>query len=725
ITNTNQIKWSSLPGDPGQITPNTPNAFERTGSGSTSQGQLNNYVTTGSASFTVNTADLKVSKTVSDPTPNVGDTITFVVTLSNLGRNTAHEVEVTDQFPTAGLQVLSITPSQGTYDQGTGIWDVGTVLTGLANAKTLTITARVLAPAVNTIPIAQTNVATVTNSAEPDPDPANNTDSVTETPKYADLGVKKTTSNVSPGVGETLTYTVSLFNLGTSNATNVELTDTLPTNVSYVSSNASAGSFDPVTGIWSIPTVPTTAGMNNPLTLTITVVATVAVDSFNTVTITKSDVRDPNNRKNTAKTPTRPEEADLVISKTVDDATPNVGDNVTFTVTVDNLGPSTASNVVVNDLLPVGLQFVSATASPSGTTYNPGTGVWTIGSVLSGATNTLTVVAKVLAPASGPAQPQTNTAVVTSTTPDPNPGNNTDEETVTPLQADLAVFKIVDNPTPNVGDTITFTIAVHNFGPDAGTLVQVQDLLPVGLSYVSHTPTQGTYNPTSGVWTIGNLDAGDAVELDIVALVLPPSPPGIPQPATNTATVTGREYDPDTSNNTDTATETPQYADLAVDKQVSNARPNVGDTITFTITLSNLGLDTATNVTVVDRLPVGLQFVSWTANQGTYDPVSGLWDLETDVDTLFARTLQIDAIVLPPVSGLPQPRTNTATVNTSDQYDPDTSNNTDSVTETPQYADLAVEKLVSDPHPNVGQEIRFTIILRNLGVDAATNVELT
>jgi uncharacterized repeat protein (TIGR01451 family) len=92
-------------GDPGPDHPNNPNAYERTGSGSTSQGQLNNYVTTDSATFTVNTADLAVVKTVSNPTPNVGDTITFTVTLTNNGPSTAHLVEVTDQFPTAGLNV--------------------------------------------------------------------------------------------------------------------------------------------------------------------------------------------------------------------------------------------------------------------------------------------------------------------------------------------------------------------------------------------------------------------------------------------------------------------------------------------------------------------------------------------------------------------------------------------------------------------------------------------
>ncbi|MFM8529270.1 MAG: DUF11 domain-containing protein, partial [Ilumatobacteraceae bacterium] len=549
ITNTNEIKWTSLPGSPGQITPNSTNAYERTGSGSTSLGQLNNYVTTGSASFTVNTADLAVSKTVSNPTPNVRDTITFVVTASNLGPNTAHQVQVTDQFPTTGLQLLTATPSQGTYDPGTGLWDVGTVLIGAGNAKTLTITALVLAPAVNTIPLAQTNIATVTNAAEPDPNPGNNTDSVTETPKYADLGVKKTTNNVEPGVGQQVTYTVSLFNLGTSDATNVRVTDTLPANVSFVSATPSAGTFDNASKVWSIPNVPTKNGVNKPLTLTIVVTALATGTGFNTVTITASDVWDPNDRNNTARTPTDPQEADLVVSKTVNDATPNVGDNVTFTVTLNNLGPSSAANVVVNDLLPAGLQYVSYVASTG--SYVPGTGIWTVGTVPASTANTLTVVATVLAPASGPAPTRTNTATATSSTPDPNPGNNTDSDTVTPLQADLAVTKVVDNPTPNVGQNVTFTIVVSNFGPDTATQVAVADQLPAGLTFVSASPSTGAY--TGGVWTVGTVAAGGSATLTVIATVAAPPAPGIPHPATNTATVTGREYDPDPSNNTDSA----------------------------------------------------------------------------------------------------------------------------------------------------------------------------
>ena len=723
IKNTNEIKWTSLSGSLGPITPNNPNAYERTGSGSKVLGELNNYVTTGSATFTVNTADLAVVKTVSNPTPNVGDTITFTVTLTNNGPSTAHLVEVTEQFPTAGLTFLSATPSQGTYNQTTGVWDVGTVLTGPTNAETLTITATVLAPAVNTIPAAQTNVATVTNSAEPDSNPGNNTGTATETPKYADLAVTKQTDKPQPNVGDTITYTVTLRNNGTATATGVEVTDTLPANVTYVSSSAAGGtsfspSGTPVTGgIWSVPTI----APGQSLVLTITATAALTGVSYNTVTITKSDVWDPNNANNTSNTPTDPQEADLVVSKTVDNPRPNVGDTVTFTITLDNLGPSTSQNVVVNDLLPSGLLFVSDTASTG--SYASNTGVWTVGNVAAGVTNTLTIVATVKTPASGqPALPQKNTATATSTTPDPNPNQNTGESTVTPKQADLAIIKVVDDPTPKVGDTITFEIGVANFGPDTATNVVVNDLLPTGVTYVSHSASQGTYVPGGGVWTVGTVTTSDFPILTILATVDRPTS-GRPPAVTNTATVTGTEYDPDPSNNTDSVTETPQYADLAVDKVVSDARPNVGDTITYTVTLSNKGKDTAAGVTILDQLPTGLQFVSAIPSQGTYDAGTGIWDVGT-VDTLFDRTLSILATVLPPTSGNPQPTTNTASVQTSDQYDPDPTNNTKSVTETPQYADLAVEKVVDDPNPNVGGQITFTITVRNLGVDTATGVTL-
>ena len=722
IVNTAYGEWTSLPGNPGPITPNNPDAYERTGTGSTSLGQLNNYHASGETTITPNTADLAVVKTVSDSTPNVGDTITFTVTVTNNGPNDAHNVKLKDTFPVSPeLSYGDATPSQGSYTPGTGIWDVGTV--GVGATKTLTITATVNAPTTpGALPATQTNTATVTGADEPDPNPGNNTGTATLTPLYADLAVTKTVDNPQPNVGDTITYTVTLTNNGTATATGVEVTDTLPSNVSYVSHSAALGTTFTQTStgcVWAVPTIAPGAS----LILTITATADAAGVSFNTVTITKSSTYDPNEANNTAKTPTDPQEADLVVTKTVDTPRPQVGGNVTFTVKLQNLGPNTAASVVVADAVAglTGLQFVSATASAG--SYSEVSGNWTLGSVLSGAVETLTIVAKVLTPSSGSAPSQTNTATATSTTTDPNPGNNTGTATETPLQADLAVFKTVSDPTPNVGDTIEFAIGVANYGPDTATQVVVKDSLPTGVTFVSYQASQGTYDSGTGVWTVGTVTTAVFPFLIITATVDRPVS-GAPAAVTNTATVKGKEYDPNPDNNTDTVTETPQYADLAVDKQVSDATPNVGDTITYTITLTNLGADTATGVTLLDQVPAGLQFVSAQPSQGTYTAGTGIWDVGT-VDTVYPRTLTIQAIVLPPSSGAPQPQTNTASVSTSDQYDPDPDNNSSSATETPKYADLDLRKTVDVPRPNVGDTITFTITLSNLGKDAATDITIT
>jgi uncharacterized repeat protein (TIGR01451 family) len=72
-----------------------------------------------------------------------------------------------------------------------------------------------------------------------------------------------------------------------------------------------------------------------------------------------------------------------------------------------------------------------------------------------------------------------------------------DEPVTIPPAADLALSKTVNDPTPNVGDTVVFTVTLTNHGPDTATDVQVNDPLPVGLSFVAATPSQGWYDSTS------------------------------------------------------------------------------------------------------------------------------------------------------------------------------------------------------------------------------------
>ncbi|MCB0598708.1 MAG: DUF11 domain-containing protein, partial [Phaeodactylibacter sp.] len=81
-----------------------------------------------------------------------------------------------------------------------------------------------------------------------------------------------------------------------------------------------------------------------------------------------------------------------------------------------------------------------------------------------------------------------------------------DGEEVFPVPViDLELEKTVDNSAPNVGDNVTFTVVLTNQGPNTATGVAVTDQLPSGYTYASSTASDGTYNPATGLWTVGNL----------------------------------------------------------------------------------------------------------------------------------------------------------------------------------------------------------------------------
>jgi uncharacterized repeat protein (TIGR01451 family) len=108
--------------------------------------------------------------------------------------------------------------------------------------------------------------------------------------------------------------------------------------------------------------------------------------------------------------------------------------------------------------------------------------------------------------------------------------------------ADLSLTKAVDNYTPDIGSNVDFTLTVSNGGPDGATGVEVTDLLPTGYTYVGDTPSVGTYDSGSGVWTIGNLANGANATLTITATV------NAAGNYTNTAEVTAvTEMDPDST----------------------------------------------------------------------------------------------------------------------------------------------------------------------------------
>ncbi|MCL9807313.1 hypothetical protein NAT51_17410, partial [Flavobacterium amniphilum] len=495
--------------------------------------------------------DLQIVKTVSNPTPSVGSNVTFTLTATNNGPYNTYGVSVADALP-AGYTFVSATPSTGTWTAPN--WTIGNMANGASATLTIVATVNATGPYANTATI---------SGLEPETNPANNTSTATPLVQ-TNLGVVKTVSNPTPNVGSNVTFTITASNAGPSNATGVTVNDVLPAGYTFVSAT-------PSTGTWTAPNW-TIGNLANGASATLTIVATVnaAGPYANTATISGTET-DPTPGNNTStSTPTPVAQTNLGVVKTVSNPTPNVGSNVTFTITASNAGPSNATGVTVNDVLPAGYTFVSATPS-TGTWTAPN---WTIGNLANGGSATLTIVATVNA-----VGPYANTATITGTETDPTPGNNTSTSTPTPVaQTNLGVVKTVSNPTPNVGSNVTFTITASNAGPSNATGVTVNDVLPAGYTFVSATPSTGTW--TAPNWSIGNLANGASATLTIVATV------NASGPYANTATITGTETDPTPGNNTSTATTSPISIIDAVTETYGPISGNTGGT-TPTVVLND------------------------------------------------------------------------------------------------------------------------------------------
>ncbi len=114
---------------------------------------------------------------------------------------------------------------------------------------------------------------------------------------------------------------------------------------------------------------------------------------------------------------------------------------------------------------------------------------------------------------------------------------------VNDCSTDLSIDKTVNKTTPFIGRTVVFTLVANNNGPLNATGVEVSDPLQNGYAYVSSTATSGSYNPATGVWTIGAFNNGASATLSITATVLSEGN------YVNTAIIYGNELDLNMVNN--------------------------------------------------------------------------------------------------------------------------------------------------------------------------------
>lgn len=173
------------------------------------------------------------------------------------------------------------------------------------------------------------------------------------------------------------------------------------------------------------------------------------------------------------------------------------------------------------------------------------------------------------------------------------------------VSADLAVVKTVNEPAPNPGQDIVYTVTLTNNGAADATAIQIQDVLPADVIYVSDAPDQGTYDSGTGFWFVGSLVSGASADLDITVTVNAAMGVTI----SNTASVSSVSQPDDNSNNNSGSVDVlVSQPVIVVVKTANPTTASPGDTVTFTLTITNTGNAPAALVEVEDDLGVGLDF---------------------------------------------------------------------------------------------------------------------
>ncbi len=646
----------------------------------------NNTDNTGNGGITGASADVSVDKTLDTAGPfTVGETISYTLVVANAGPSTATNVQVTDT--PSNLSITSVS--------GGGCAALPCTIASLASGANVTINVTATINAAGSFD----NTSTV-SATEPDPDPSNNTDNTGNggtAAASADVSIVKTLTTSGPFTeGQSIAFSLVVANAGPSTATNVQVTDT-PTNLTIT--NVTGG------GCAALPcTIASVAsGANVTITVTATISAAGAFNNSATVSATEPDPNIGNNTDNTGNGGTAAASADVSVVKTLVTSGPyTIGQSISYTLFVANAGPSAATNIQVTDT-PTNLLITNV--SGGGCSALP----CTIASLASGANTTINVTATITATGAFD-----NTATVSATEPDPNSGNNTDSTGnggTAAASADVSVVKTLTTAGPfNAGQTISYTIVVANAGPSTATNVQVTD-----------TPSNMTITNVSGggcsalPCTIASLASGANVTINVTATI------NAAGSFDNTSTVSATEFDPNSSNNTDSTGNggtAASSADVSVVKTLTTTGPfTIGQTISYTIVVANAGPSTATNVQVTDT-PSNMTITNVSGGGCSALPCT-IASLASGANTTINVTATINAA---------GSFDNTSTVSAT-EFDPNLANNTDSNGNggtAAASADVSVVKTLVTTGPfTIGQTISYTIVVANAGPSTATNVQVT
>ena len=502
------------------------------------------------------------------------------------------------------------------------------------------------------------------------------------------LNITKEANVTEAVVGDVVEFTITVKNNGLSDATNVVVWDILDHGFSRISGGVYDSDTHNVT--WTIDKI--AAGESVSVTVN---VAAISAGNYSNIAFAKSDENKTITNGSSDNIAVDPSVGFTVI-KTVDKHIVKVGENVTFIITVNNGGESNATNVVIWDILDEAFEW------KSGGSYNRDTRnvTWTIPSIESHKFVKVNVTVTAIS-----AGNFTNVASVISDENKTPTNASTDNITINP-DVRLNITKTANVNAVKVGDNVTFTIVVTNNGLSDATNVEISDVLGDEFGYVSST-NDGDYDINTRIvsWTIDKLEAESSTEITLVVTALANGT------FTNTVTVESDENKTPANATSENISVVP-YVKLDIVKDSSFDQVKVGELINFTITVTNNGKSNATNVRISDDLVDAFEYVNASQNSGRYGNLV-YWDIENIAPN---ETVKVYVIVNATKEGT---YTNKAVVSSNENR---TESNATKVIIVRNVVILNVTKTSNVSAVMVGDVIKFTITISNVGTEDATNV---
>lgn len=665
--------------------------------------------------------NISISKTVNTPDATVGDILTYTVIATNAGISAVQNLVISDTPSGSEFVPGSVTINGTTAGSASPVSGIAVGTLNSSSSVTVTYQARV-----TSVP----STGSVTNRAGAAFTSGSfngvSTSITVSTPVFQPvIQVVKSASTTNLTVGDTFNYSIQINNTGNIAAT-VTLTDPIPAGAVFSTNSViingvptpgvspatginlgsiAAGSSATVTFVATITSLPESRQLTNQ-----------AVASFNYTLPSGRTIAGFSSSNNIA-IPVSLPNVTIVNSDNVEYGV--VGDVIRYTSVIRNNGTVAVNNVVYVNPLPPNTPFVPGSVIVNGTSFplsNPTAGI-PIGTLAPGAEVTVTFEVTITMPIPS----QINNQSTVSFTSGSFSGSSSSNTTETPvIQPQIALVKTANTVNATVGDTVVYTVTVSNTG-NLQANVTITDTIPAATSFVANSvvvsgvPQPGA-TPGTGI-PVGVVAAGaTAVVTFAVVVDTLPSPQQLSNFATSSFTFTP----PDGRTLTGTATSNTltfpvSSPNVAVVKSTTSTAAALGDTVIYSILVTNSGIAPVNNIQLSDPIPAGASFVtgSVTVNgvaQPAANPAGGisLGTLAPGASATITFSIRVDSI--PPSGQL----SNRSTVSfTSGAFSSTTFSNT--VVTSVFQPILSAQKTASTQNATVGDTVSYTVTVSNTG----------